>query len=127
MADRTPAEVGAIVRQRREELGLTQEGCGVSSSLVKQIESGTAPIEGRGSKRATFMKALSWPTDALTRLSRGEEPRLMLLEHMRERARMDLLSEEDEPQSSPTERIIRAVEALEERVAELERRVGGAP
>lgn len=53
---------------------MTQEGCGISSSLVKNIEAGTAPLEGRGAKRATFMRALRWPPDALTRLAMGDDP-----------------------------------------------------
>lgn len=71
---RTLTEVGHAVRRRRESLGLTQEGCGVSSSLVKQIEKGEAPGEGRGSTRSKFMRALRWPPDALERLAAGADP-----------------------------------------------------
>lgn len=61
------------MRRRREALGLTQEGCGVSSSLVKNIEAGKAPGGGRGATRARFMRALRWPADALERLAAGED------------------------------------------------------
>lgn len=73
---RTPQEVGAIVRQRRVELGLRQEGLdGVSSMTVRQIEQGTASPSGRGITRVALMRALGWPPDALDRLAAGEDPK----------------------------------------------------
>lgn len=72
---RTPAEVGKIVMMRRRSLGLSQEGVpGVSDSLIRQIEDGTAPERGRGGKRQRFMEVLGWPPDALARLEAGADP-----------------------------------------------------
>lgn len=90
MSLRTPAEVGALVRRRREALGLTQEGIpNVSSSLVRSIERGTASLQGRGLTRAALMEALEWPPDGLQRLSNGAEP-----EELAQRG--DVVVEDDE-------------------------------
>lgn len=75
MKQRTAAEVGAIVRQRRLSRGFTQENVpNVGTSTVKNIEIGKAPGEGRGPARIELMRALQWPFDALERLAAGEDP-----------------------------------------------------
>jgi len=72
---RTAAEVGTLVKERREALGIRQEAIeGVSSSLVRQIEQGRAPKDGRGITRAALTTALRWPANAIERLYAGEDP-----------------------------------------------------
>lgn len=72
---RTPSEVGALVRARRESLGLTQEEVpNVSSSLVRTVERGTASGSGRGLTRAALMSALRWPPNGLELLAAGADP-----------------------------------------------------
>lgn len=75
MTARTAAEVGEIARQRRVALHLAQESIpGVSSSLVRRIEQGTAPREGQDLVRSAYMAALRWPSDAIDRLYEGANP-----------------------------------------------------
>lgn len=71
---RDPAEVGALVKERREWVGLTQEGIpGVSSSTVRKVENGTADAFRRSSLVA-LLSALRWPADALEQLAAGADP-----------------------------------------------------
>jgi transcriptional regulator with XRE-family HTH domain len=78
VTSRTPTEVGALIRARREARGLRQEGIdGVSSALVGRIERGTAPVDGRGLTRSAFAQALGWPPDAFERLADGEDPAVL--------------------------------------------------
>lgn len=56
-------------------MGLTQEGIpGVSSSLVRHVERGTAPQGGQGVKRRALLAALRWPPDAMVLLASGADP-----------------------------------------------------
>jgi transcriptional regulator with XRE-family HTH domain len=74
MPTRTPAEVGAIIRARREFLHLTQDELpGLSSATVGKIERGTADRF----KRPTLIRlaaALDWRPDALDMLIGGADP-----------------------------------------------------
>lgn len=74
MTKRSPAEVGQLIRQRREELGLSQEAIeGVSSSSVRKIENATAE-DFRRSTIVAYMRALGWAPDAYERMRAGENP-----------------------------------------------------
>lgn len=74
MSERTRAEVGDIVRARRELLGLTQDDVpSASSSTVRKIENGTAD-RFRRSSIVGYMRALGWPADAMERLTAGADP-----------------------------------------------------
>lgn len=76
MRTRTREEVGALLRERRQTLGLRQEGIdGVSSSTVRLIEKGDQRVATpRGLTVAAMMRALGWPPDAIVRLAAGEDP-----------------------------------------------------
>lgn len=74
MPERTPEEVGDLVRQRRIEKGLTQEDVpGVSSATFHKIEAGKQ-TSFRASTLRSLGTALDWPIDALDRLTAGEDP-----------------------------------------------------
>lgn len=71
---RTPSEVGAIMRRRREAVGRAQDAIlGVSAATVRKIEQGT---ETSPRRRTTSLYAttLGWPADAYERLMAGEDP-----------------------------------------------------
>lgn len=82
--ERTLAEVGRIFRDRRNDLGLTQQQVVeiaethfghkvVGESTYRQFESGRADnISDRTARGAAV--ALSWPKDAVRRLQAGEDP-----------------------------------------------------
>src|SRR4051812_8964449 len=74
MGERTEQEVGDILKERREQLGLTQEDTpNVSSATVRKIENGTATSFRRASMLA-YMDALGWPPNSRDRLIAGENP-----------------------------------------------------
>lgn len=76
---RSATEIGAIIRARRIELGLRQEGIdNVSSTLIRTLERGRAPLEVTGASRSAFMAALGWPSDAIARLARGDDPKRLV-------------------------------------------------
>lgn len=81
--ERTPAEVGEIVRARREYLGRTQVevvqrardemGAGaISEPTYRAVERGRT--EPSGLTMAAIARGLDWPTDALKRIRAGEDP-----------------------------------------------------
>lgn len=78
----TPAELGAIVRARRLELGRTQvdviaaareaTGASISEPTMRAVENGrTAPSD---LTMASISRGLDWPADALRRIRDGEDP-----------------------------------------------------
>lgn len=73
MTQRTNEEVGAAIRARRVEQGLTQEGIeGISSSTIRKIERGELGISLHSKSR--LAKALGWPSNAIDRLLAGDDP-----------------------------------------------------
>lgn len=71
---RTPEEVGACIRQRRAELGLTQDAIpGISAAALRKLEAGTAPTP-RDAKRIALLRGLQWKSTALDDLTRGADP-----------------------------------------------------
>lgn len=71
MEPRTPAEVGEILRQRRDALLLTQEGIeGVSSATVGKIERAAAESFKRNTMTA-YLTALGLAPDAYAKLIEG--------------------------------------------------------
>lgn len=97
------ARVGAAVRERREELGLTQlevaTQAGVSESMVRVLETARRTSYRAGNLRS-IARALSWPDDAIDRLRAGRPA--------------------DEPLAPPDERpLTERLEALEAEVARL--------
>jgi transcriptional regulator with XRE-family HTH domain len=69
--------VGAAVRARREELGLTQvelaTAANVSDSTVRVLETARRTTYRRGNLRA-IARALRWPDDAIDRIRAGRPP-----------------------------------------------------
>lgn len=68
---RSDKQVGALVRARREQLGLTRKDVGVVDvSTVDVIENGRRKV--KRSTEARYMHRLGWPADALDQLRDGE-------------------------------------------------------
>lgn len=79
----TPAELGAVVRGRRLELGLTQvqvvqaiqaagSGAGISEPTYRSVETGrTSPTD---LTLAAISKGLGWPANRLAQIRDGLDP-----------------------------------------------------
>lgn len=71
--ERTDAEVGRLLQQRRHELGIRQtDVTGVSPATVGDAERGRLPKSGL--KRTALGRALRWPSDAIDQLLAGVDP-----------------------------------------------------
>lgn len=72
--ERTPAEIGALLRRRREHLDKNQDQLEhVSAATVRKLEAGTEPTP-RKQTQLRLARALRWPPDAYERLKRGDDP-----------------------------------------------------
>lgn len=70
--ERTDAEVGQLLKQRRNHLGLRQTDLpDVSAATVGPAERGFLPKSGL--TRSAYARALQWPPDAIDRLVAGDD------------------------------------------------------
>ena len=104
MQERTPAEVGELLRRRRETLGLTQHTVpNVSSATVGKIERAAAD-RFRSATLTSYLHALGLEVDAWDRLLAGTS--------------LDSVTAPDRP--APAESLAARLEAIEKRLAALE-------
>ncbi len=115
---RTIAEVGAIFRDRRNDLGLTQQQVieiaqahfghkVVGESTYRQFESGRAEgISDRTARGAAV--ALSWPKEAVQRLLGGEDP-----------ATFPDVDHDDEERPPPWEQLLEGQQRISDRLERL--------
>lgn len=71
--------IGRVIRQRREELGLTQGAGAVSVATWRKIEKGIDPPYRRSTLIA-IARALRWPDDAIDQIRAGRLPDEQLAE-----------------------------------------------